>query len=321
MILIITNRQDQTADFLIVELKRRKIDYFRFNTEDFPKSISIHWLIRDGVISGFINSPKLKLNFEDITSIWYRRPIRAVPDSEILDPETQNFIIEESSAFLEGLWKTLKCFWVSNPDSIRIAENKMFQLQVASDVGFITWPTLITNDPISARNFCTDFQFDVVYKTLKKGKLLRGDEQSFIFTNRVGNDKADKFDNIKLAPTLLQKYIHKNKELRITVVGNKVFTIEIDSQSTQSAIHDWRRVMNGNLPHKIFNLPVEVERKCVQLVRNLGLQFGAIDLILTPDNEFVFVEINPNGQWAWIQQLLPDILIRESLINLLLNQE
>ena len=317
MLLIVTNRQDQTADFLIIELKNRKADYIRFNTEDFPRSIIMKWNMKDGILDGYFTFPRRRIYLNEITSIWYRRPVSPTPNPDINDEEAQSFVVEESRAGLEGLWRTLSCFWVSNPDNIRVAENKLYQLKIATQVGFNIWPTLVTNDATAASDFYHKHSGDVVYKPLRKGRLIKEGKLNLIFTNLVSLDAANKFDSIKYAPSLLQKYIHKSIELRVTVIGQKVFAVAIESQSIPDSIHDWRRAQN-NLPHKPFALPIDVEDKCKSLVKKLGLEFGAIDLIITPDNEFVFVEINPNGQWAWIQQLHPEIPMRETLADLLI---
>src|SRR6266496_1121568 len=146
MILIITNRQDQTAYFLIIELKRRKVDYIRFNTEDFPKNVSVNWELQNGDIDGYFIFPKKRVNLKEITSVWYRRPTFPTPALEIVDQEARDFVIEESRTTLEGVWRTLQCFWVSNPDNIRIAENKLYQLKIATQIGFAVWPTLLSFD-------------------------------------------------------------------------------------------------------------------------------------------------------------------------------
>lgn len=317
MILIVTNREDQTADFLILELKKRKSDYVRFNTEDFPKNIVFQWKLINGVIEGGLTFSKRQVKITEITSIWYRRPVLPRPASEIIDLEAQRFVVEESRTAIEGLWRTIECFWVSNPDNIRIAENKLYQLKKAAQVGFKVWPTVVTSDTNSAYAFYQECEGEIIYKPLRKGRLVRGDKQSFIFTNLIENESVDEFNNIKYAPCLLQKYIHKSIELRVTVIGEEVFAVAIESQKTPDALHDWRRAKN-NLLHRIYKLPSDVEYKCKILVKKLGLEFGALDLIVTPDNEYVFVEINPNGQWAWIQQLCPEIPMRETLAELLI---
>lgn len=98
-------------------------------------------------------------------------------------------------------------------------------------------------------------------------------------------------------------------------MGNDIFTAAIDSQSLNHTKIDWRR--DGiNLPHTIYRLPDEVANKCLELTHQFKLNFGAIDMIVTPDNEYVFLEINPNGQWAWIEEMT-GLPIAQAMITLL----
>jgi hypothetical protein len=319
MILIVTNRQDQTADFLILELRKRKTDYFRFNTEDYPRLVSATWDFQDGLFSGKLEFQKRIIPFNEISSIWYRRPVSPVINASISNCEEKIFAIEESKAFLEGIWRILDCFWVSNPDALSKAENKLYQLKIANNIGFEVWPTLVTNSPLSLSNFYTT-QGDIIYKPLRGGRLHRANHTSLIFTNQILSEHKIFFDNIRLAPGLFQKYIPKLIELRVTVIGHIVFAVEIHSQANNETLVDWRRVNSDTLLHKYHNLPSKIEQLCKELIINLNLQFGAIDLILTPDGKYIFLEINPNGQWAWIQQMCPKIPLRETLADLLMGK-
>ena len=317
MILIVTNRQDQTADFLILELKRRKAEYLRFNTEDFPQRVRVVWELKNQEPDGYLAFPNRHLQFSQIKSVWYRRPVNPMPNSD-LDDESRNFVTIESLSTLEGLWRTLNCFWISKPDNIRIAENKLFQLCQAKQMGFQVPNTIVTNDPDTAKAFYLKLDEDIIYKPLRKGRLDRGESQSIIFTNPVNHEAASQLDKVEYAPTLLQHYVHKQLELRITVIGEQVFAVSLDSQAIPEAKHDWRRALNSEIDQQLFKLPLEIENKCRVYVKALGLEFGAIDLILTPDGQYVFLEINPNGQWAWIQQVCPSIPLRETLADLLI---
>jgi hypothetical protein len=318
MILIVTNRQDQTADFLILELKKRKLDYMRFNTEDFPRHVRITWKLNKSAVDGCFVFPERIIRFDDVTSVWYRRPVDPVVNN-LVDEEVVDFIKTESLWTLNGIWGTLDCFWVSKPNNIRRAENKLFQLQQAIQAGFEIPNTVITNDPETATLFYEEQDKDIVYKPIRKGRIKDGENQSFIFTNPIDRAAARQLARVRYAPSLLQKYVRKQIELRVTVIGENVFAVSLDSQKIPAAIHDWRRALNVGIPHKPFTLPVAIESKCKALVRNLELEFGAIDLIVTSDDQFVFLEINPNGQWAWIQQLCPEIHLRESLADILIH--
>jgi len=321
MIIIVTNRQDHTADFLILELQKRQIDYVRFNTEDFPQHVQITWHIDGAGFGGHFSFPRTRVEFKDVRSVWYRRPVPPIPSPEIDDPVAREFVLAESQAAIDGLWRNLDCFWVSHPDNLRKAELKLYQLKIAKQVGFQLWPTILTNNPEMAQAFYHSQGSKVIYKPLRRGRIVRGETVSLIYTNLIDTTKVERLDRVAYAPSLLQKYIPKRVELRVTVIGSKVFAVELHSQDHTDSQHDWRRGNTARLHHELHVLPTEVESKCIALVQSLGLAFGAIDLILTPESKYVFLEINPNGQWAWIQQLCPEIPLRETLADLLISGE
>lgn len=118
----------------------------------------------------------------------------------------------------------------------------------------------------------------------------------------------------------MQEYISKRVELRVTVVGSRVFAAEIHSQVNSSTKHDWRRYDLDRTPHMRHPLPPSVEACCVQLVQTLRLNFGAIDMIVTPSGEYVFLEINGNGQWGWIEDLT-GLPIADAIVELLVAGE
>jgi hypothetical protein len=317
MILIISNKQDYTADYLLLELQRRQVDYIRFNTEDFPGKVQVVWKMNNSHLNGYFRFPSSRVNFDEIKSIWYRRPAYPILQG-IKEAATEKFIIDESVSTLEGIWRCLKCYWVSNPDSIRKAEFKLYQLNVAQQIGFKIPSTLLTNIPSAASDFY-NIQEEIIYKPISIGRLERNDTIGLIFTNPVDAAKAKRFSNVRHSPALFQKLIHKALDIRVNVIGNKVFAVEIHSQKDSQTKYDWRRGEISKIKHKLHILPSDIENLCYKLVRDLNLEFGAIDLVLTPDGEYIFLEINPNGQWAWIQQLCPDILLREALADLLIN--
>lgn len=105
------------------------------------------------------------------------------------------------------------------------------------------------------------------------------------------------------APVIYQPNVPKLFDVRVTIVGEEIFAAAIDSQVEPTARTDWRQTAH-DLKHERHSLPIEVERGCLRLMRELGLVFGALDFVLTPDGRYVFLEINPNGQWLWIEDKL-----------------
>ena len=108
-------------------------------------------------------------------------------------------------------------------------------------------------------------------------------------------------DGIALCPVAVQEAVDKRVELRVTVVGSRVFAAAIHSQRSNHTRHDWRRYDLVNTPLEPVELAPGIARRCVELVAGYGLSYGAIDLIQTPDGRTVFLELNPNGQYLWVE--------------------
>ena len=122
---------------------------------------------------------------------------------------------------------------------------------------------------------------------------------------------------IRLCPVIFQAYVPKRVELRITVVGRQVFAAEIHSQHSNHTKHDWRRYDRYQTPYFPHSLPTHLQQLCVRLVERLGLCYGAIDTVLTPDGRYVFLEINPNGQYLWIEKMT-GLPISDAICDLLI---
>jgi glutathione synthase/RimK-type ligase-like ATP-grasp enzyme len=120
------------------------------------------------------------------------------------------------------------------------------------------------------------------------------------YTTLLENYSRSDFDDVSHSPCIFQRYIDKRFELRITVVADQLFAAKIDSQANEEAKHDWRRAIHSG-EYSPYELPNEIAEKCLRLVKEFGLQFGAIDMIVTPADEYVFLEVNPNGQYGWIE--------------------
>jgi hypothetical protein len=314
MILIVTNREDITADFVVLELKKRKEAFIRFNTEDFPEKVKVEAYFKKEKLQGqfmFVESNRT-VPFSLIKSVWYRRP--TLPIFKNIKPMYRKFCIQESVTLLNGIWGALDAFWLSKPKNIYFAENKVNQLVAASRIGLLIPPTLISNDYDKIRSFFEKQSRDIIIKPIKNGML---DEKSIVFTNSVDSKDLASFRKSAPLPSTYQKNIKKELDIRLTVIGKKVFATEIHSQDNKNAIIDWRRAQDINLLHRKHKIPDDVKKKCVSLVRELGLQFGAIDMILSKNGKYYFLEINPNGQWGWIEKKT-GYRLTEAIVDLLM---
>ncbi len=316
-VLVVSTRLDPHVDIIASKLNERGIPFVRFNTEDFPLKVAASIYFERG-------EEKQVLDFEngrgivgsEVSGVWYRRPAQfKFPDE--FTPAIRVFAEQESKATIAGLWEILNCIWINHPERNRTAELKIKQLKIASAVGLDIPRTLITNNPEDAEKFFRKTQTKgVIIKRLGGGIMLDGNQGSAIYTSLITGEQMRSVGKLKFTPALLQEYVDKDVELRITVVGDKAFPVEIHSQRSDKARVDWRRD-TLNLAHRIHSLPEEVERKIIIFVKELGLNFGAIDMVLTPKGRYVFLEINPNGQWGWIEDLT-GMPISEEIINLLM---
>ncbi len=304
MILIVTYKKDYTADFVVNKLNETGIPYFRLNCDDiFKEAIKIS-IDTQSALTTRINE------IECFDAVWFRRV--SLPDIEVENIDDAAYIYSEIEFFYKNLWVSLNAKnWLSLPKNVYDAENKISQLKTARSLGFVIPKTIITSDKESIKDFFYECDKRVIVKPIYSGEYVKTESLSGqIFTSLVTENDLMALDESLPFPGIYQEYIDKNVEVRVTVVGNEVFAAAVDSQSTEETI-DWRKERLRFVPHE---LPTGVSQKCIDLVRELGLNFGAIDLIYTPNKEYVFLEINPNGQWLWIEtdtgQPIADAIIR-----------
>ncbi|MDD4762036.1 MAG: hypothetical protein PHZ25_03390 [Candidatus Pacebacteria bacterium] len=319
-ILIITNSTDESVDSVISILAERKEMFFRFDTDFFPMKIFLKTEINGLSISGFIKKEDEVVRLEDIKSVWYRRPTKPVlPDN--FHSGYVNFIQDESMTMLWSLWTSLDALFVNPPlfGSKLLEHNKLHQLKTAKKIGISVPDTIITNDPDELIYFSESHGGCIAIKLLKSNVFVKEGEVEnlFVFTNLVTTEEIrKKRTSIAISPIFAQEYIKKKLELRITVVGKKIFSCAIHSQNSEKTKHDWRRYDFNNVKHEPYLLPKEAEEKILILMKEWNLNFGAIDMIITPEDKYVFLEINPNGQFGWIEEITK-MPISEALADLL----
>jgi glutathione synthase/RimK-type ligase-like ATP-grasp enzyme len=295
MVLIVTERGDLTADFLVLELEARGAEFLRLNTEDYPTQVNLVWS-PDGA---HLALGGRTIDLADVDAVWYRRPRLPQLPSDYSEEEAA-WASREAYEALQGLWRTLTARWVNHPDANRRAECKPDQLCVARGLGLAIPPTLITNVPARLTAFLERHP-SVICKPLLDGLVPRGEDQQLFFTSEI-EAGAPTVEALGNEPYLFQGLVEKELDVRVTVIGTEVFAVGIESQAVEDTRIDWRRGAERGLPHRVLELPNETRKGCLALCRHYGLEFGAIDLALGPDGGYTFFEINPNGQWAWLER-------------------
>lgn len=306
MILIITHKTDFTADFLINKLNQQNIKYKRFNCED---------ILDYNYSVSYEDDFKISLLGEvNINSIWFRRT--KLPIINDLPLNEKVYILNEIDSLINNLFCIINGKWISNPFSVYKAENKLFQLKIAKEIGFKIPDTIVTSSKEDLKTFYKKHNGNIIIKPLNQTRINDKDAPSFIFTNRVKQEQIEKIENFDLTPCIYQNEIEKRYEIRVTVVGNKVFAAAVNSQMDNETLIDWRR---KKLIFRKIDLPLTIRDLCIDIVRYMNLTFGAIDLIKDKNGDYIFLEINPNGQWAWIEAQT-SLNISDSIIKELQSQ-
>ena len=331
-IVVVTRMGDAHTDDLITILGEMGEEVIRLNTDDIPQnlSLSVNYNESTNQLQGLIDihTNGREIDLAAVRSVWWRRP-GLLPFPTNFSLQERAFARKEISHVLNSIWNSLSCYWISHPNNIRQASYKGEQLQRAAKFGFATPRTLITTSPWEARKFFEYCGKTVVYKILSDSYLAAEEfedshpemqaEAVQVSTTLITEAESELLDSVYLVPCQFQEYVQKRYEYRVTIIGEEVFVAEIRSQERNDLRIDWRNFDfdHESFPIQVGKLPKEIEDRCLRLVKSYGLNFGAIDLILTPNGNYVFLEINPNGQFIFLEKLLPELVMSRTLAQCL----
>ncbi|MET8156740.1 ATP-grasp ribosomal peptide maturase [Sphaerisporangium sp. NPDC005289] len=291
MVLVFTCLDDPTADMVIKHLNERDAHVARFDPgADFPADVELSAWCGEQHPRGVLTTRSRRVVLEQVRAVYYRRPTSYLSEGP---SQVERFVRTQSRFGLGGLLAALPCPYVSHPWAINAAEHKPLQLATARRIGFEVPATLITNRADDARAFAAEHG-PIVYKPLRATPYAGPDgEPATIWTAQVQLYDLD--DSIGGAAHLFQARVDKAADLRVTVVGERVFCVRLDSD-----LLDWRQDYD-RLAYTVIEAPAGLAEGCVAYLDALGLRFGAFDFALTRDGVPVFLECNPNGQWAWLE--------------------
>lgn len=293
-VVVITEADDQTADMVITELNRRDVPVVRFNPADIGRDLAVSaWFgACPAPAAGQIRTPSRSAALSGIRSMYWRRP--TWPAFEHLDAADARFAAAQVRHGLGGVLYALPgCRYVNHPLRNAEAEHKPLQLAVARRLGLTVPPTLVTNDLDEARRFITTHR-EVVHKVLRWTPYRQGGTGLTTWTEPVTADEVDA--SVAVVPHLFQVRVDKAADLRVVVVGERVFAVRIDSD-----LLDWRTDYSA-LGYSVVDLPGRLEKALIAYLEHFGLISGSFDLALDREGEFHWLELNPNGQWGWLEE-------------------
>jgi glutathione synthase/RimK-type ligase-like ATP-grasp enzyme len=228
---------------------------------------------------------------DELDAIWWRRyRWEQKLDYTPAEEAHADLINNDWWAFFKGLLLTAhRGEWISHPEATERASLKIWQLQVAAECGFRVPRTLASNDPYEVRQFLSDLGCPAIVKPIMGTRLKQ------LFTQFVDIDRLDD-DNIRIVPALYQEFIPGDMHLRANVFGWSVYAASIATSAL-----DWRR--NLDVPVSKYTVDPALEHRLIDALRTMDLAMGIVDLKLLPSGEPVWLEVNPQGQFLFLENL------------------
>lgn len=284
----------------------------RWVPQELERATATAYLSSEAAVDVVLDGPDGELSTHDLSSVWLRR-FRAPRAGADWSPGDRVVAERESEGFLRGLHFAIgrRALWANSPTAQRTACLKTAQLVAARDVGFAIPRTVMTNDMAEVRRFLQATRGRVIHKGFYPAVWRGADGEVVLQTSIVTEDDLVDDDALKLSPGIFQEFVAKRAELRVLVFGRTCIAAEITDQDEL----DWRTTHQMRLAP--CQLPAEVEARLFAVMDRLGLAMGIIDLIVTPDGEHVFLEINEQGQFLWVEAMNPEIAVLEPFARFL----
>jgi glutathione synthase/RimK-type ligase-like ATP-grasp enzyme len=295
-VILVISYPDEDHTMKVVDLlKKAGQEVQILNLSDFPAraTLTLSWSPKGEPIYT-VEGPDYQVNLSAVRVAWWRRVLPFDIEPGIRDPAKRAFSESETSQAVNGALDALDCTWVNPRCADESAHRKPFQWEIARRVGLSLPRTLVTNDPHAARHFIEEVG---IGKTVFKAFLAM--MEAWRETRLIEPQDMAHLDSIRYAPVIFQEYI-EGIDLRIIIVGNQIFTAEIDARETSYPVD--MRMSLGEAIVRPIELPLEVRNLLLSFMRSIGLTYGAIDMRRTAKDEFFFLEVNPAGQWLFVEE-------------------
>ena len=318
IVLLITHSGDFfTIDRVTEALSKKGANPFRLDTDQFPLNVPLTIQFDSSEGHYGLEYQGQTIISEQVKAVWMRRIWEPKFDQD-LDPQYRQACIQQSQVTLNGFWDSLaQAHWIDDLGRVKAAENKQKQLRVATEIGFTIPRTLITNKAEAARDFFQQVDGKMISKLLTGLSRTMEYTSFFMYTNTVSAEDLEDAESLRYCPMVFQEKIPKDKELRVIYVNGNVFVGALNAANYNDSTIDWRRpgVQVGAWEH--HQLPEDLINKIKTLMGKFGLFYGAFDFILTPSGDYVFLEVNPGGEWGMIEKEL-DLPIADAIADALL---
>lgn len=323
-ILIVTTPDDSHSVLVKLALEKKGCNPVIWYPSDFPiqQTHTFEIETEDKDIAWHARGSNFKVNNDQFDIVWYRRCKRPTLSKSINEDDIDNSE-KENMMLYHSFWQVVasNALWINPVKNAKAANSKLLQLRTANNYGLKIPPTLISNDPYHIRSFIDKYGDDnVIYKSLYPLYWLNDEGVRLTYTSTIKRNELPSNDILQSTPGIFQQAIDKAYELRVTYFGELAVAVKINSQTHHKGTMDWRYVPIDELPIEEYTLPLDIDIKCQNLMKKLGLVFGCFDFIVTPDNDYIFLEVNEAGQFLWVEDLNPNIKMLDIFTDFIKNR-
>jgi glutathione synthase/RimK-type ligase-like ATP-grasp enzyme len=296
-----------SGDFFTIDrvqraLRRGGWDAVRFDTDTFPLLVGLAIERTSTGIEAVLELADRSVRLSDVKAVWLRRLWAPTLPAEMSPADREACAESSRTALQDALVHLTDCRWVNGLEASMRAESKVLQLKVAHELGFELPETTVTNSPAWVERLRQRAPHLITKLLVPLSYAMQASER-FFYTSTLDEAAYARLGQLRYAPQIFQPLIDKARELRVIVVGHEIFAGAIDASKTERGRVDWRRLdQRDPVEWTKATLPADVKRRVFQLLDRLGLVSGALDFIVTPDGRHVFLEVNPAGEWGWLER-------------------
>lgn len=319
-VLIITHTKDnECVETVSKYIREAGGEAIRFDVDRYPLHTNLSTAYADGKWKVLLDNGTEVTDLNDVSAVWFRRSYNIGSGlNEVLEKQYLGPSLDEVKRTLFGMLDGLDCFHLDRLSTYRRLDSKEEQLRKAVRYGLKIPATLISNDPGEVKQFIEKVDGPVITKMQSSFAIYREKVEHVVFTNEITDGHLQDLDGVKYCPMVFQEKIEKKVELRITIIGRKIFAFSIDSQQEEEGRVDWRKAGVALIENwKPYVLPAAVEKSLHAFMDDYNINYGAIDILVTPDDEHYFLEINSAGEFFWLDRLC-EYEMSKQLANVLL---
>lgn len=293
-VLVLTRTDDPGADAVGLGLTARGVPYLRIDADALPGTARLALLEDSGAVEVSVGSRRRRSC--DPRVVWLRHFDASAITPPKDDPVTRSYVRAEWELAVRALMSAPSVRWMNHPDAMHVLD-RVSQLRLARRVGLPTPRTLVSNDSETIRSFVASCPTRVVVKVLGSHfvEIAPGTLHG-IFPRIVDESDADVLAAAAVAPAIYQEYVPHIAEVRVTAIGEHMICAEV-AQTGPAGVFEHP----DDVLVRVHDLPAPIAEKLRRYMEHARLEYGAFDLLLTRDGRYFFLEVNPTGDWTWLE--------------------